>query len=186
MNISRVVHKYRKYRKCKALFACLALTLLLAACASTAKRVPIPYAISFTADAQVNPDINGRPSPIQITVYELKSASTFKARDYFALQSNPQAALGPELLNTDQIILQPGQTETIRHAGSVDAGAIGIVASYRDLENSQWRLTVPLPEAENTNIYKVWQFSPNEQTVQIAVNKAGLSVSGWDRPWWPF
>ena len=180
MNIARVIHE------CKALAACLAAALLLAACASTAKRVPVPYAISFTADAQVNPDTNGRPSPIQITVYELKSASTFKARDYFALQSNPQAALGAELLNTDQIILQPGQTEVIKHAGSVDAGAIGIVASYRDLEDSRWRLTVPLPEAKNTNIYKFWQFSPNEQTVQIAVDKTGMAVTGWDRPWWPF
>ncbi|OZI37326.1 type VI secretion system-associated lipoprotein [Bordetella genomosp. 10] len=180
MDKQRAVHVY------KVLAACLAAALVLGACASTARRVAVPYAISFTADAQVNPDANGRPSPIQITVYELKSASTFKARDYFALQSNPQAALGAELLNTDQIILQPGQTEVIKHAGNVDAGAIGIVASYRDLEDSQWRLTVPLPEAENTNIYKFWQFSPNEQTVQIAVNRSGLAVTGWDRPWWPF
>lgn len=166
--------------------ACLLGALLLGACASTASRLAVPYAITFTADAKVNPDANGRPSPIQITIYELKSASTFKARDYFALQSNPQAALGAELLNTDQIILQPGESQTIKHAGSVDATALGIVASYRDLEDSQWRMTVPLPEAKNTNIYKFWQFSPNEQTVRISVNQAGLAVDGWDRPWWPF
>jgi type VI secretion system protein VasD len=180
MNILRTVHVLG------GLAACLAATLLLSGCASTASRVPVPYAISLTADAQVNPDSNGRPSPIQITVYELKSGSTFKAQDYFALQANPQAALGAELLNTDQVILQPGQTEVIKHAGSTEATVIGIVASYRDLEDSQWRLTVPLPEAKNTNIYKVWQFSPNQQTVQISVNKTGLTVTGWDRPWWPF
>lgn len=180
MNISRVVPLL------KVLAAGLATALALAACASTASRVAVPYAIALSADAKVNPDTNGRPSPIQITVYELKSASTFKARDYFALQSNPQAALGAELLNTEQIILQPGETQTIKRAGSVDAGAIGIVASYRDLEDSQWRLTVPLPEAKSTNIYKFWQFSPNEQTVQVSVNQTGLAVTGWDRPWWPF
>jgi len=63
---------------------------------------------------------------------------------------------------------------------------VGIVAAYRDLESSRWRLTVPLPEPQNTNIYKVWQFSPNEETVRVAVDGKGLRFVDRERSWWPF
>jgi type VI secretion system protein VasD len=155
--------------------------VLIGGCASTAKRVPVPYAISLTADAQVNPTANGRPSPIQITVYELKSGSTFESKDYSTLQANPQAALGAELLNTSQVMLRPGETKVVRHPGNVDAEVLGVVASYRDLEHSRWRQVIPLPAAKETNIYKFWQFAPGEQTVRLAVRKDGLDLVGGDK-----
>jgi len=165
------------------------LAILVAAvwgCSSTASRRPVPYAIELYADPHVNPDVNGRPSPIQLTVYELRSPSEFEARDFFTLQADPQTALGKTLLDTDQMILQPGETKKVTHAGSVDARVVGIVAGYRDLEGSQWRLTVPLPEAQNTNIYKFWQFSPNEETVRISVDGKGLKFVDRESSWWPF
>lgn len=166
--------------------ACLIGAATLTGCSSTARQVPIPYAIVLSADPQVNPDVNGRPSPIQVTVYELKSPGTFQARDYFALQGDAQAALGKDLLNSDQVILKPGDTQTVERPGNPDARVVGIVAGYRDLESSQWRLVIPLPEAQNTNIYKVWQFSPNEEKIQIAVGTKGLSETDRGRSWWPF
>jgi type VI secretion system protein VasD len=159
---------------------------MLAGCSSTARQVPIPYAIVLNADPQVNPDMNDRPSPIQVTVYELKSPGTFQSRDYYALQGDPQTALGKDLLNVDQVIVKPGETQTVERSGNPDARVVGIVAGYRDLENSQWRLVIPLPEAQNTNIYKVWQFSPNEEKIQISVGTKGLSETDRDRSWWPF
>ncbi|ANN68575.1 type VI secretion system lipoprotein TssJ [Bordetella bronchialis] len=166
--------------------ASLAGAAVLAGCSSTARQVPIPYAIVLSADPRVNPDTNRRPSPIQVTVYELKSPGTFQSRDYYALQADPQAALGKDLLNSDQVIVKPGETRTLERPGNPEARAVGIVAGYRDLENSRWRLVVPLPEAQNTNIYKVWQFSPNEEKIRIAVGAEGLSETDRGRSWWPF
>lgn len=165
----------------------LAVSVLVSAgCASTARRVPVPYAIELVADKQVNPDVNGRPSPIQVTIYELSSSSAFGSRDFFALQSDPQTALGKELLNTDQVVLRPGETKTLQYPGSSEARVVGIVAAYRDLEQSQWRLAVELPEAQNTNIFKIWQFSPNEETIKVAVMDQEVVVTDRDRSWWPF
>lgn len=165
----------------------VAIVLAMAAgCSSTASKRAVPYAIELRADPRVNLDANGRPSPIQVTIFELRSASEFEARDFFSLQGDAQAALGKTVLDTDQVILQPGETRKITHAGSTEARVVGIVAAYRDLENSQWRLTVPLPEPQNTNIYKIWQFSPNEETVGIAVHSKGLQIVDRERSWWPF
>lgn len=155
-------------------------------CSSTASRVAVPYAIELTADGQVNPDSRGRPSPVQITIYELSSSSAFAARDFFALQSDPQAALGKELLNTEQVVLRPGEVKTLHYPGSTAARLVGVVAAYRDLERSQWRLAVELPEAQETNVFKVWQFSPNEETIRIGVKNNEVSVTDRDRSWWPF
>lgn len=161
-------------------------TLGLAGCSSTASRVAVPYAIELTADKQVNPDANGRPSPVQVTIYELSSSSAFAARDFFALQSDPQTALGKELINTDQVVLRPGETKTLQYPGSTTARMVGIVAAYRDLEKSQWRLAVELPEAQNTNIFKIWQFSPNEETIKVSVKDQEVIVTDRHRSWWPF
>ncbi|WP_459615753.1 type VI secretion system lipoprotein TssJ [Bordetella sp. 2513F-2] len=168
------------------MMAAVAAAAILAGCSSTASRRPVPYAIELHADPAVNPDANGRPSPIQVTVYELSSPSTFESRDFFTLQGDAQAALGKELLNTEQIILRPGQTYKVSQPGNVEARVVGIVAAYRDLESSRWRLVIPLPEPQNTNIYKVWQFSPNEETVRVSVGSKGVEVVDRERSWWPF
>ncbi|HCQ45763.1 type VI secretion system lipoprotein TssJ [Achromobacter sp. LC458] len=166
--------------------ACLAAGALIVGCSSTAKRVPAPYAIELRADPKVNASASGRPSPVQVTIYELKSASTFQASDFFTLQADARAALGTELLNTEQVILRPGDTKVLHYPGNADARVVGVVAAYRDLEQSKWRLLVSLPEPQNTNIYKVWQFSPNEETVKVAVTRAGLEEVDRSRSWWPF
>src|SRR5690606_41560225 len=91
----------------RGLCASVVAILMLAGCSSTARRVPVPYAIELTADAQVNPNANGRPSHIQITVYELSSSSGFESRDFYTVQTDPQAALGNVLLSTHQALLPP-------------------------------------------------------------------------------
>lgn len=158
------------------LWAALLSSLLLAACAATASRLAVPYAVTLVAAQDVNSGGRYGPSPIKVTVYELRSTNAFELTDFFALQKDAQAALGDQLLNVRSVILRPGQTERITSPSDVEATAIGIVAAYRDLDGSQWRLTLPLPESRKTNIYKVWQFSPRQAKITINVEKAGLSI----------
>ncbi len=166
--------------------AWIAVAVLAAGCASTASRKAAPYAIELKADPRVNPDASGRPSPIQVTLYELRSSAEFEARDFFTLEGDAQAALGKSLIETDQVILQPGETRKLSYPGNTEARVVGIVAAYRDLERSPWRIVVPLPQAQNTNIYKFWQFSPNEETVRVAVGGQGVQIVDRERSWWPF
>lgn len=161
-----------------------AAALAVVGCSSTAKQVPVPYAVELRVANDVNPDANGRASPIQVTIFELRSSSQFESRDFFTLLGDPQAALGQELLDTEQVILKPGQTQVVRRPGNIQARAIGVVAGYRDLEGSTWRRTVNLPEPQNTNIYKIWQFSPSEEPVPIKVERRGLEVVKKERAWW--
>ncbi|HRL20538.1 type VI secretion system lipoprotein TssJ [Alcaligenes sp. SDU_A2] len=149
---------------------------LLASCASTSSRVAVPYDMVLTADEQLNPDATGRPSPIQVLVFELRSGSAFEATDFFALQSDPQGALQGDVLNVEQIVLRPGQTHRLRRPGDLQAGAVGVVAGYRQLDASVWRVLLPLPESRTTNIYKFWQASPDAVQVRLQLRKNAIHV----------
>lgn len=160
--------------------ALAALVLALSGCAATESKLAIPYEIHFTASKEVNPDSNGRPSPIQLVVYELKTSGGFQSTDYFSLQNDPQKALGAELLETQRLTLRPGQKHTLERPGNVEATALGIIAGYRDLDTSNWRLLIDLPKSRSTNIYKVWQFSPGGVEVELDVNEKGVAITSYD------
>src|SRR5690606_37230095 len=120
---------------------------ILAGCAATASRLAVPYVVELHAMPDVNPGASGEAAPIQLTVYELKSISKFQSTGYFGLQGDAHAALGDELLSVSRVILKPGESEVITRPGDVSATALGIVAGYRELDSSQWRMLVELPES---------------------------------------
>jgi len=156
----------------------------LAACSSTASQKAHPYRLALTADPGLNPDAHGRPSPLQVTVYELTAPTSFQSTDFFTLQGNPRAALGEELVAVEQVILRPGQTHVIERPGDLKARLVGVTAAYRDLDASRWRITMALPEPQNTNVYKVWQFSPGQETLRVKVGRQALEVGERESSWW--
>ncbi|WP_409172386.1 type VI secretion system lipoprotein TssJ [Variovorax sp. H27-G14] len=149
---------------------------LVSGCASTAKSLPTPYAITIKIDDGVNPDGRGQAAPILVKVFELKSSGNFEAADYFALQDRDRETLMTELVNADQAIMRSGEERVFKREAGLDSRAIGIVAGYRKLEAARWRIVLPLQEPKQTNLYKVWQFSPSEQAVQVAVRKTGIEL----------
>lgn len=149
---------------------------LVSGCASTAKSLPTPYAVSIRIDEGVNPDGRGKAAPILVKVFELKSSGNFETADYFALQDRDRETLSTELVNADQAILRSGEERTFKREAALDSRAIGIIAGYRKLEEARWRIVLPLKEPKQTNLYKVWQFSPSEQAVHIVIKKTGIEV----------
>ena len=150
---------------------------LLTACASTESKMAVPYVVELRAAKNVNQSMGSKASPVKVTVFELKSSNAFERSDFFALQNNPQQALGDQLLDVNSVIMRPNTTEVIKASGNIQAKVIGIIAAYRDINSSQWRLIVELPEAKTTNFYKFWQFSPDEARIAIDVNQASILVN---------
>lgn len=159
----------------RLLFFTIALAVL-AGCAATASKLAVPYEVSFEAATDTNPDNDGRPSPIQITLYELRAPGAFQAADYFSLHNDAQAALGDALISVQRVMLRPGETHVLARPGDVDARLLGVVAAYRDLDASRWRLAIELPESRNTNIYKFWQLSPGKKRIRLVVERDGISI----------
>ena len=148
----------------------------IAGCAATESKLAVPYEVTVIAAQDVNPDSTGRPSPIQVTVYELTSQGAFQSSDYFSLMDDARKALGEDVSDLHRLTLRPGEQKTVQRPGAIGARALGIVASYRDLDAGQWRIGVELPESRSTNIYKFWQFSPGSARIVVKAGRQGLAL----------
>src|SRR5215831_12704655 len=95
------------------------------------------------------PDASGKPSPVIVRVYQLKGDTAFSGADFFALFDDDMKVLGPELIGREEYVLTPSENRTVELAVQKTAKFIGVMAAFRDIRNSQWRVVVPAPLKKN-------------------------------------
>ena len=130
--------------------------LFVVGCASAPKATPPPpqsaeptaVKVSFHAQPNVNPDSSGRPSPIVVKFYELKSTAAFDAGDFFSIFDNEQKTIGVGLLDSDVLQLRPGETFEFERTFKTDTRYLAVIAAFRDIEHSRWRATLPIASKE--------------------------------------
>jgi type VI secretion system protein VasD len=127
--------------------------LLAVACgAPPPKPVVTPVSITLNASADANPDARGRPSPLAVRVYVLKSPGPFQSADFFSLFDKDTATLGAELVQREEALLRPGESKKLEFTLQPDAKVSGVMAAYRDLEHSKWREIRPLEIGKPNNL----------------------------------
>jgi type VI secretion system protein VasD len=102
-------------------------------------------AMTVAANADVNPDASGRPSPVVVRVYQLRTDGAFKQAEFFALFDDEEKALGQELISRDEFVLAPSEKRTLDVAVADETRYVGVLAAYRDIRNAQWRALIPAP-----------------------------------------
>jgi type VI secretion system protein VasD len=100
--------------------------------------------LSFIIDANVNPDASGRPSPVLVRIYELRSVAAFNRADFFSLYERDKEQLGPELVSRDELPLMPGGKPQAITTLRSDTRYVGVVAAFRDIERARWRASTPI------------------------------------------
>ena len=103
----------------------------------------VKSAMTLAASADTNPDATGRPSPVVVRVYQLRTDGAFAGADFFALFDDDQKVLGPELISRDEFVLAPAERRTMDVTLSGETRYVGAVAAFRDIRNAQWRVLVP-------------------------------------------
>lgn len=131
--------------------------------------------ISISTANNVNPDEKLRPNPIEIRIYELKSAQVFENSDFFSLQNKDKEILGSDMLVKDVLVLRPGEQHKIERQSDNETTALGILAGYRDLGKSQWRLIERLPEAPAAAWYRM-VIPSNKLTLQIIAEERSIKI----------
>ncbi|WP_341317025.1 type VI secretion system lipoprotein TssJ [Paraburkholderia sp. IMGN_8] len=128
------------------------LMLVLASGCKSPPPPPPPTAVkvSVAVLAAANPDSSGRPSPIVVRVYELKSTAAFDSADFFTLYGKDQATLGADLNAKSEFLLRPGESRSFEQTVQPGTKFIAVVAAYRDIERSRWRATAPVPPNKTT------------------------------------
>ncbi|HET9389310.1 MAG TPA: type VI secretion system lipoprotein TssJ [Steroidobacteraceae bacterium] len=126
------------------------LALLLAACGQAALADPASTSGATTLELTVvggpalNPNSEGRPSPVVVRIFDLAAVGAFQAADYAGLFDHPGDALKREVLAQEELVLRPGDILERSRSLAPQVQALGIAAGFRDLEHAVWRLAVPL------------------------------------------
>ena len=129
----------------------LALMLGLAGCA---KDPPPPTIVnvSLSAAQTANATADGAGAPVLVRIYQLGSKVAFDQGEFFRIYKDDAAALGPDLVKKDQLMLRPGASETLPLKPAEAVHAIGVFAAYRDFQNVTWRASAAVPTSQTTNI----------------------------------
>lgn len=130
-----------------ALAVCVA---VLAGCAGAPK--PESVGIQISASSDVNPDLQGRPSPVILHIMELNSEEQFNRLDYMSLTQPSGAALGQDLLDKSRLILSPGDSQQLPLELNSQTTFIGLVAGFRDIDNAVWRTSLPIVQGKTKSI----------------------------------
>lgn len=132
---------------------CAMLPATLGGCAGASSAEPAQPArlkleLQIDAATDVNPDEHGRPAPILLRIYQLRSREPFATVDYFRLAADERAALDGTLLRQHEVVLRPGQSLRLRCSAAPAARALGVSAAYRDLPQALWRASRDLPRSD--------------------------------------
>lgn len=106
----------------------------------------------IVAGGDVNPDDNGRPSPVVVRVVELKSPAVFESADFFALYQDEAQTLGADLVATEEFEFKPGDVQDLKFALKPESNYVGILAAYRQMDKANWRLVLPLQLKDKNQI----------------------------------
>ena len=126
-------------QNCKILLTIL-LIMGLAGCASILPTHSVNATV--VAATNVNPNIHGRPSPVVVTIYQLKGIGKFNAASFNTLYQNPSQALGGDYISQKQVEVAPGETQVLTDKLDPKALYVGVVAAFSDQNNATWRQSV--------------------------------------------
>ncbi len=122
----------------------IGMVLLLAACGGKAPKIVEPprpnhVVLEIEASGNINPNPEGRPSPLTLRIYELKSLANFHNADFISLYRADESVLGATLVRKQEVVVQPNEKKTIEMDVSDDTQAIGVFAAFRSYEQARWK-----------------------------------------------
>lgn len=117
-------------------FRLFLITLLVAAtasCGTTRKALNLETTAEFQllATPDVNPNSDGKPSPIVLQVVKLRDARQFKQEDFLNLFEDAKGRLGNDLIEITKLKeIAPGEKRLEKLALTPDVKFIGILGEY--------------------------------------------------------
>ena len=136
------------------LISALLMTAIISGCFSKdppAAPATIINAEVLASDA-INPDGEGRPSPIVVRLYELKTLGTFNTVDFFPLYKDEAATLGADLVYREEFSLIPGGKRLYNRTPAADTQYLAVIAAFRNIDQATWKAAVPIPVERITNL----------------------------------
>ncbi|PSU48938.1 type VI secretion system lipoprotein TssJ [Photobacterium frigidiphilum] len=122
--------------------------------------------LKIKAASNINPNVEGKPSPIEIRVYQLSDSQAFEQAEFIQLYNDAQGVLKAEVLLTRELAsLLPGEERNEAFPLASEAKYIGVIAGFADYR-----------EAKNKAIYQPLVLGSS--AINIVLDGINLSISG--------
>lgn len=144
----------------------LLLATLLSGCSFWGNDLAPQLVINIQAAANINPNVEGKPSPVEVRIYQLSDSQAFNQADFIQLYSDAQGVLKAELLIARQLAsVLPSENRKEVIPMAAETKYIGVIAGFADYR-----------EAKNKVIYQPVVLGSS--VINIQLDGVNLSVTG--------
>lgn len=125
------------------------LAVSIAACQTTRRTLNLDTSVVFSVDIEndVNPDNDGRASPVVLRVFMLADDRQFSREEFLNLYENAESRLGKDLIDT--VILKefaPGEQRIEQLALTPDVKYIGLLAEFVRYQDADALMLLPITD----------------------------------------
>lgn len=108
---------------------------------------PKPLTLQVTAGDDVNPDRDGRPSPVVLRVFVLADAVAFDKASLEQLSDDARTVLAGTLLGENRLLVRPGEQRSLTLEVPPAANYLVAMAEFADALGSTWRAKLSIDAA---------------------------------------
>ncbi|CAH1650696.1 hypothetical protein CHELA1G11_14093 [Hyphomicrobiales bacterium] len=138
-------------------------SIALTGCASHTPARAAMLDATIVAGPSVNPDGDGRASPVVVEIFELSSLTPFQDANFDSLYVKGKQTLGDSLLATHSTVVSPGARKAVTSRLAAQTNALGVIAGFAHFDGLQWRGS--------------FQTQPGKDAkVAIAIDRSGIMV----------
>jgi len=135
---------------CSGALACV--MLVLAGCGGSSPPKAIATKASIIASTEVNPNAQGRPSPVHVRIFQLRDDSAFMSAEFSSLVEKEQETLGASLVRRSEEDLSPGDEREFELTIAPETRMVGVVAELANYRNARWRAVTRAPTKEKERV----------------------------------
>lgn len=126
--------------------------LALTRCGSKPPPPPPSLELTIACGPVINPDETGAAAPVAVRIYLLSAETRFQRADVFALTEREKVTLAGDGAMAEEVIVRPGQHQTLKPALKPDSHSVGVVVLFRDIDRAQWRALAPIAASGPTRL----------------------------------
>jgi len=106
---------------------------------------PPPFYVWLDGSDRLNPSGGGQSLTTQVQVLQLRSPAKLERADFADVWQRSKETLGEDLLEVNEVTLDPGGRVTTGFVRNPKAGYIAVVGLFRQPTGTSWRAVQPLP-----------------------------------------
>jgi type VI secretion system protein VasD len=126
---------------------------MLSGCSFWQNQVDPQLRLNIQAATNINPNVKGKPSPLELRIYQLSDNQAFNQAGFVQIFNDPQGVLKADLLVARQLAsVFPGENREVVLPLAAEVRYVGVVAGFSDYREAKNKIIYILSKDHNTSI----------------------------------